>query len=356
MIEIDDPMNSTENEHDDRPAKGMVRREFLHRATGAAAGLAWRAGPSPGAAMKTNRSLTDIRNDRLSVTVAPDEGASLISFKALRAGTWVDIYPDARDASVGLRHASWMMIPYANRIENGKFMFEGKAHQLRHGERHAIHGDARTRPWTVAGQSEDRIRLTLRSMDFPNFNWPWPIEIEATLGLDGLTFLQTLRIRNLGDTAMPAGFGWHPYYPRALTRAGEPVRMRMQWGGVYPDPNGDCIPDGPMEPLPADLDYSSVRAIPTDRRYDTCLGGYDGNGSIEWPDSGVRLEYACSPNVTHFVYFNPIERPYFAAEPTANANNGVNHIARGWPDHGVIVLGPGEAADASFASTLTLEG
>ena len=340
------------NERIGRGAWHMDRRAFLRCAAFGAAGRVAGAGPTPAGVW--NPDFMDIANERLRVTVSPNDGAALLAFKAWCGGRWLNLYPDARDAAEAFKRASWMMLPYSNRIRNGAFTFEGKTYQLRNGKRHAIHGDTLTRPWTVAEHSATQLRLTLRSTDFADFNWPWPIEIEACLRLEGLTFLQTLRLRNCGKTAMPAGFGWHPFYPRSLTRVNEPVLMQMTWRGVYPDADGDCIPDGPLVPVPPDLDYALPKAVPADRRYDTCLGGYDGRGCIEWPESGIRLAYACSPNVTHFVYYNPTDRPYFAAEPVAHANNGVNHLAQGWADHGVSILPAGESLEASFATTVTV--
>jgi aldose 1-epimerase len=338
----------------------ISRREALVRAGAAAAALgggrtltAATNPPAPAASAPVVRDEVDLTDGRLRVVVSPSDGAGLLAFALRRGERWINLYPDVRDPAWKMRYASWMMIPYSNRVENGEFRFQGRTYTLRNGANHAIHGDGRNRSWTVAEKSAARIRLTLRSADFADFNWPWPIEVDAAIALEDGALVQRLRLVNRGDTAMPAGFGWHPYYPRALTREGEPVRLQAVFTGVYPDANGDCIPDGPATPLPEDLDYSKGREIPKDRRYDTCLQGYDGKGTIEWPESGVKLAYDCSAHMTHFVYFNPIERPVWAAEPAANANNGVNLLDRGYEKHGVIVLPAGEALDAHFITRVT---
>ena len=69
---------------------------------------------------------------------------------------------------------------------------------------------------------------------------------------------------------------------------------------------------------------------------------------IAWPKSGIKLTYACSENVKHFVFFNPIDRPVWAAEPATNANNGVNLMSRGIPTHGVQIVKPGESVEGHF--------
>ncbi|MCX7818914.1 MAG: hypothetical protein N2652_06895 [Kiritimatiellae bacterium] len=302
------------------------------------------AGGPPG------RDELELRNDRLRLILSPRDGAGILAWALRRGESWIDLYPDVRDPVLKMRFASWMMIPYSNRIANGRFMWAGREYQLRNGENHAIHGDARNHPWSVTDRAEALVRLALDTRTRPAFNWPWPMELSAEIRLEGTALVQRLRIVNRGDSSMPAGFGWHPYYRRALTRPGEPVRIAFRAAGVWPDPDGDCLPNAPLAPLPPDLDCAAGCPVPTDRRYDTCLGGFDGRASIEWPDSGVRLHYECSPNVRHLVYFNPIERPVFALEPAANANNGVNLLAKGWANHGVIELPAGEALDAEFVT------
>jgi len=345
---------------EDSPLVG--RREALRRAALAAGGwwcagrLARAAPPAPPATARevAVREEIELSNRRMKLVVAPGDGAGLLAWKVWRGNAWLDLYPDVRDPGLKMRYASWMMIPYSNRIENGVFVFEGREHRLRNGANHAIHGDARSRPWTVAERGDARLRLSLRTADFADFNWPWPMEIAAEIVLDEDALTQRLRIVNRGDSTMPAGFGWHPYYRRSLTAAGEPVLVRARLGGVWPDPDGDCLPNGPLEPLPPDLDFSSPRPVAPDRRYDVCLGGWDGRAEIEWPDSGVKLGYECSANCVNLVYFNPTDRPVFALEPAANANNGINLMARGWAGHGVIALPAGEAVEAEFRTRVAL--
>ncbi len=338
----------------------VTRRKILSAAGAAAAG--WLCGcrtgakktpavpsPAPAGATAAPRQEVTLQGDRIRVVADPAHGMGLISFAVRREGQWLDVSPDGRAPGAAMKQCSWMMIPYSNRIENGRFTFEGREYQLRNGRGHAIHGDVFARPWRVVRERAGLLRCALRSADFADFNWPWPIDVEAELAVEGDVFAQRLRIRNRGRTPMPAGFGWHPYFNRTLTRPDEPVLLQIRFTGVYPDTNGNCIPAGPAAPVTPELDYSKAKPVPRDRRYDLCACGFDGRATIEWPESGVRLAWECSPNVTHFVYYNPIDRPYWAAEPAANANNGVNLLAKGDPTHGVIPLPAGGEVKAHFA-------
>jgi aldose 1-epimerase len=146
---------------------------------------------------------------------------------------------------------------------------------------------------------------------------------------------------------MPAGFGWHPYFGRTLTRDGEPVHLQFTVTGVYPDAHNNRIPSGPPQPLTVKQDHSTGKILDPDDFWDACFQGYDGKGAITWPETGLRIAFDCSPECTHLVVYNP-PLPIFAMEPVTNANNGVNQLAAGRADSGVAILEPGGCLSAHF--------
>lgn len=290
----------------------------------------------------------ELRSERLRVVISPARGGSLLAMRVKRGEAWLDLMPDP-----GSRGSSWLMLPYSNRIRDGRFVFDGREHQLTGAKNHAIHGDVRTRPWTIVAQTPSSLVLSFDSAEFPDFNWPWPVHATVGITLSGDQVEQTVRLENLGETTMPAGFGWHPYYRRWLTRDGEPVVLGFTAPRIHPDTDADGLPDGPSEPVPADLDFSTPRELGSGR-IDACFAGFDGRATIQWPESGVTLTYACSPNVTHLVCFGPEDRPVLAVEPAANANDGVNRLAAGEADSGVIPLAASEVLEASFTISATV--
>jgi len=292
-----------------------------------------------------------LENDRLRTCLDPSKGVGVKGFWARSPqdpGVWLALMPDTRQAPGRLGSSSFLMVPYSNRIENGLFTFQNTRYQLDNGEQHAIHGDVRERPWEIAEATAHRARCAFRSVEHANVNWPWPFEAQVEYALRGNVFASRLSLWNRGDSPMPAGFGWHPYYNRTLTRPGEPVRLRLQVTAAYPDANDNRIPSGPPEPLAPELDFSTERELDPDQFIDTCFQGYDGDGSITWPESGIRLVYDCSAACTHLVLYNPVGVPVFAVEPVTNANNGVNLYASDQPGSGVVVLAPGECLEATF--------
>jgi len=290
-----------------------------------------------------------LENEYLRAVLDPANGASLLAFQGRKGDGWLPLTPDAREPGCDLKCASFLMVPYSNRIENGSFSFGGQQYRLERGGEHAIHGDVRARPWKVDEQASDRLCCAFDSAEHERVNWPWPFSARAEYSLEGRTFTSRLSLRNDGDRAMPGGFGWHPYFSRALTEPGEPVHLCFRAEAAYPDENGNRIPSGPPEPLAPHQDFSAERPLAPDNFLDTCCRGYDGKGHIAWPRSNARLRFDCSPACAHLVLYNPAGKPYFAAEPVTNANDGVNLLARGDAGCGTVVLEPGASLEARFS-------
>lgn len=293
-------------------------------------------------------SETILENNRLRLVVDPQQGVNVLAFDVQRRDGWLPVMPDVRGGQSDLKASSFVLIPYSNRIEGGRFTFQGQFYQLANGERHASHGDVRGRAWQEDTVNATSIHCSFHSRTFGDVNWPWPFTAMLEYTLQESTLFARLTVTNQGDSAMPAGLGWHPYYNRTLTRDGEPVLLQFQVQSVYPDANDNRIPSGPAQPLAPNQDFSAQRALTPDNFIDACFYGYTGNGSITWPESGVKLSYRCSSSCTHLILFNPA-KPYFAVEPVTNANNGVNLYAQGDPTSGIRVLGPGETLEATFA-------
>jgi aldose 1-epimerase len=288
-----------------------------------------------------------LENKTLQLTVDSDEGAGVAAFFVKQGGALLPIFLDSSKKTHELNCSNFLMIPYSNRVEDGKFTFEGKEHQLKTPVAHAMHGDVKDRPWSIEKVSKTSVCCSFDFRKFQVINWPWHFSatVEYTL-LDNILHSKII-LKNESDSNMPAGVGWHPFFSRALTCEGEPVYLCMQVENEYPDANGNRIPSGPPQPLAANHDFSKEKELLKDDFFDTCFTGYNGNGTITWPESKVRLHFKCSLNCKHLVMFNP-NMPYFCIEPVTNATNGFNLLAQGDKDSGIVVLAPQEKLTAEF--------
>ncbi|GAA1505530.1 aldose 1-epimerase family protein [Sphaerisporangium rubeum] len=104
------------------------------------------------------------------------------------------------------------LLPWPNRIEDGKYDFDGQTRQLAITEPkfgNASHGLTRTLPWRAETHEESSIRLGLRL--FPQPGYPHILDLGVTYTLDPSGLTVEFDAHNLGGSDAPYGFGAHPY-------------------------------------------------------------------------------------------------------------------------------------------------
>ncbi|MFF4169377.1 aldose 1-epimerase family protein [Streptomyces sp. NPDC001744] len=156
-----------------------------------------------------------------------------------------------------------LLIPWPNRIDRGRYVFDGTAHQLDLSEPErdcALHGLTRWVSWSPVGRAGDRVLLGCRLLG--STGYPFRLDLEAAYVLDADTGL-TVQVTavNAGSVPAPYAHGAHPY----LT-VGEPLDdcvVRVP-GGKYLPVDERMIPQGP----PVD-----VEGTPYDLRGGRRLGG-----------------------------------------------------------------------------------
>ncbi|MGZ4451575.1 MAG: aldose 1-epimerase family protein [Nocardioides sp.] len=106
-----------------------------------------------------------------------------------------------------------LLMPWPNRIRDGRYTFEGQEHQLGLTEPHthnAIHGLVRWATWHVVEHTEARIELGLRLMAQNGYPWTLELGVVYELGEDGLKVTQ--KATNHAATNAPFATGAHPYF------------------------------------------------------------------------------------------------------------------------------------------------
>ncbi|MBL8046240.1 MAG: aldose 1-epimerase [Anaerolineales bacterium] len=290
-----------------------------------------------------------IQNDKLKVELAPEHGASVINCFAKLGEQWVPILRhtplEAAQAGNVSKMASFTLAPYSNRLLNARFTFNGREYQLQPNtpDGHVQHGDVRRRPWQLVRADETSATLNFDSRAFADFNFPFRFTAQIRYTLEDSTFRTHFQMQNAGTEVMPAGFGFHPYFPRTLTAPDEAVEIQARVAGIYPA----LIPTSAAVPVPPEIDFPELRALGNTVMND-CRAGWDGRATIRWPRAGMTLSLEATEPMRHLVLFSPESEDFFAIEPVSNATNGFNLLASGVPGHGVVVLRPEEILEGEF--------
>ena len=162
-------------------------------------------------------------------------GAALLSFEVDVAGTARDLADGYRDAAEvasrpGSRFA--IMVPFAGRVADARYRFDGQARDLQPGvvgaERASRHGFVRDVDFDIAalGADDRGARVTLATDAIrPQPGYPHAIDLAVTFTLDAGGLTLEASMRNVGDRAAPCFFGWHPYFRVA---AGEVDDWQLQ--------------------------------------------------------------------------------------------------------------------------------
>jgi aldose 1-epimerase len=104
------------------------------------------------------------------------------------------------------------LIPWPNRIQDGRYAWGGDEHQLPLSEpdsHNAIHGLVRWASWTATQQSAESVEMQHVLHPQPGYPFTLALTIRYSLGADGLTV--TTQATNLGSEPLPYGSGQHPY-------------------------------------------------------------------------------------------------------------------------------------------------
>ena len=104
------------------------------------------------------------------------------------------------------------LIPWPNRLADGRYSFAGSDHRLALTEPdrgNAIHGLLRWRPWRASERSPERVVMSTRLHPLPGY--PFTLDVSVAYELHDGGLAVTTTATNVGADACPFGAGHHPY-------------------------------------------------------------------------------------------------------------------------------------------------
>lgn len=203
-------------------------------------------------------------------TLDPDAGGRLAQLTV----DGLDLLVERQDSPT--QWGCFPMAPWAGRIRNGRFTWEGTEHQLPQNKApHAIHGVTYDRPWTVVQATEAAATLRIDLDD----RWPLGGWVLQTFALEHDRLHLRLEV-HAGDHPMPASCGWHPWFRRRLARGGE-LELDFQAGMMW-HKDDEGIPSGAV-------------TSPTPPPWDDCFTDMVDPPELRWPGAlQLDIESHCT--------------------------------------------------------------
>jgi aldose 1-epimerase len=251
--------------------------------------------------------LTDARRGlRLRVAL---RGATVVGIDLPRGEVYLNLadgYRDEAELQTAKSARFAIMAPFANRIADGRYRFDGVEYDLQPGvtvDRGVRHGFLRTETYELIdqGASDEGAFIVLRSQHVrPGAHDGYPFAIDVTVRYSltphGIELATTLE--NVGNQAAPAFFGWHPYFkPGADAVDGWELHIPADTL-IKADAGSIPLPDTaawvPMDNADPALDFRSMRAIGAielDNTFADLQYGSDGRArtTLRDPASGLQV-------------------------------------------------------------------
>ena len=282
------------------------------------------------------------------LVVAPAFGARIVSFRR-GARPLLRPTPEAVLARPKVyEFAGFPLMPYSGPLFGPGFSFAGTVHALDRTVREeptATHGDAWISSFAVTERDAAALTLEVEHVPEPGiFPFRWHGLIRYELSDRGL--LIHLEVTSRDHRPMPAGIGFHPYFPKY-----KGARLSFEALGVWPADAPEAVASG-CGALVAGLSFRDgpdVSEIVVDRLYE----GWDGRAVLTASD-GFETVIEADGALDKLQIYSAWDYPYVCVEPVSNANDGFNRMAAGVPSHGVRVLEPGRSVAGTiriFAAT-----
>jgi aldose 1-epimerase len=286
----------------------------------------------------------------LCVELAPQVGGSIARFHGMRDGVVYDWLRPATAEAILRRDAEGMasfpLIPFCNRIRNGRASFRDQEIVLppnRGGSPHAIHGSAWQQPWSVLAADDSSARLQL---DAPRGAWPYHFRATQQFELQAGRLAVRMEVENRDSVPMPIGIGHHPYFPHLPgTRLTASVsEMWLSDDEVMPTVLG----------RPPFLEALRQGVLLSDLVLDNNFIGWNRQARVDWPAGEGRpgrsaLTLQAQAPLDFFVLYSPARADHFCMEPVSNCTDWLNLTHYRQEQRGGAELAPGGVLTANFA-------
>jgi aldose 1-epimerase len=304
----------------------------------------------------SSAGLLTLRAGQLVLELAPEVGGSIAALYSERDGSRFDWLRPATAEALEKRDpegmASFPLVPFCNRIRNGRAVFEGRDIAMppnRGKSPHTIHGVGWKLPWTVQESGSTQATLAL---DCSASIWPYRFHARQRFELVEDRLYVTMEVQNRDTVTMPLGVGHHPYLPHR-TGTFLQTEVAQMWTG------DDEVMPVALEKTPV-VDQLRRGVLLADVVADNNFTGWNRRAHVTWPGAGrhgsdASLKLTAVSPLDYFVLYSPRGADHFCIEPVSNCTDWLNLHDYPQSAKGGAVLHPGETCSVAFSLSLYVE-
>jgi len=270
---------------------------------------------------------------------------------SLRQLNWrsLDLCPPAPLVGDPERFQGSVIAPWANRIADGRYSFDGENYQLEITEperNNALHGFSGVQAWDVVAGEDSSVSLKTITGDQPGY--PWSIQLTVRYQLSDSGLEMHFSATNLSDTRAPVGYAFHPYLKLPLSNVADwklessadqvllvdPIRLLpLESRSVAGTEFDFRVPTSPRSPT-LDNAFSAMKS--KGGRFSASLTDKTHQLEINWQDTAKWVQL-------HFPAGQGSERASMVIEPSTDFPNIFNS------PEGPMVLAPEESFHSSVS-------
>ncbi len=298
--------------------------------------------------------------------IAPALGASCFGYRVNHEGTTRHILePPPNLTTFADRLTGYgtpILFPFPNRIRDGRWTYRGETYQFADSGpgRNHIHGLVYNRPWQVdalvATPDAAVCTMTFDSLDHDEVGaqYPFPFVLAAQYTLRDSSLSLRFAATNVGETAMPMGVGFHPYFSAPIASETQPADCLIT---VPADGYWELdafLPTGDIRQVQDDHDLRKGRpfeGMRFDDVFTQVVLDEDGLSRCIVDDRGIGLRTVVESDAIfrELVVYTPPGRRSICFEPYTCPTDAPNLTARGL-NVGLIELAPEE----TFTGTMRI--
>lgn len=282
--------------------------------------------------ISTSNPLEDhfhITNETISCKIYQNLGASIQEFSK----NGITLFKGFRKVEdYKIEHTSSILAPFPGRIEHGTYVHNDKKYRLDTNENkreNSIHGLVAHEYFecTDSKNTEDQATIVFSYQPKNTIEgYPFLYKVDVTYIVTNSSLRVDIRMKNLDETVIPFGLGWHPYF-----LCSDLKNSMLQFNSTQ-----EILCDTEMIPIgEKPIDYATAFPV-EDLHFDTCYTLDQKKVSLKTNEYSVDME-VLNPEDQFIQIFTPHARDCIALEPMTCAPNAFNN------GMGILQLAPNDS-------------